>query len=58
MGYSNIFSDSIVEKWLPESPQEIVGFLTNLGTISGILYPVIRIICYISKTKHRRNSVE
>lgn len=44
MGYSNSFSDSIVEKWLPESLQEIVGFLTNLGTISGILYPVIRII--------------
>lgn len=36
--------DSIVEKWLPGSLQEIVGFLANLGTISGILCPVIRII--------------
>lgn len=44
MGDSNSFCDSIVEKWLPESLQEIVGFLANLGTISGILYPVIHVI--------------
>lgn len=44
MGDGNSFWDSIVEKWLPGSLQEIVGFLANLGTISGILYPVIRII--------------
>lgn len=38
---SNGSFDSIVEKWLPESLQEVIGFLANLGTIGSILYPLI-----------------
>lgn len=52
MGYSKSFDDSIIEKWLPESLQEIVAFLANLGTISGILYPAIHIIYAMFKKQN------